>query len=342
VYLRKYADVEGIILNPHVFDVDYVPDVLPFREGQLDEIAREVAYFVKRGLRTNLFLYGPPGTGKTASMRKILSEAQAVFPSVRTAYVNVWKYRTRAGILGEIARQLGIAVPLRGVSADHIMEFLEDFAERNKCLVVLDEADRLAGQYDVLYDLSRLGRKALLVTIANSREFLSTLDPRITSTLFQSSIEFPPYNVPQLTEILRQRAELGLKPGSYDEKILRACAAVGFSRGGDARVAIVCLANAAKEAEQRGRERIILDDVKRARDSMTLHRELDPKLRLIIEILSEFGPLTTSELYRRYSEKVPITERTLRNYINELQALGLIEVFRARRRGNVRIVKLKD
>ncbi len=341
MYIRRFFGREGIISNPSAFDPDYIPEEMPFREGQLEALAREITFFVRRGTPTNLFLWGPPGTGKTASVLKILGEASAVFTNLRTVYVNAWKYRTRMGILSEVARQMGIAVPVRGVSADTVFSSIEMRIEEERVVIALDEADRLAGS-DVLYDLSRLGSRAMLITIANGRDFLSVLDPRITSTLFQSDIEYPPYTVPQLTEILRRRAEVGLVPGTWDEEVLRACAAVGFARGGDARIAIACLFNAAKLAEAEEAERIEVRHVKEARKGLSPQLDLEPKLAWIVEILKEKGPLTSSELYAEYSKRNPVTVRAFRNYLKELERMGIVEVERVRKRGNVRLVRLRQ
>ena len=340
VYIRRYLDSEGIISNPTVFDLDYLPEEMPFREGELDAMAREVAFFVKKGAPTNLFLWGPPGTGKTASVRKILRESEAVFPGVRTAYVNVWNFRTRTGILTEIARQIGIPIPVSGVSYEFIYSSLLERLD-GKVIIALDEADRLLGNTDILYDLSRMGSRAMLITIANSKEFLTLLDARIISTLFQNEVEYKPYTVPQLTEILRRRAENGLYPNTWDDKILRICAAVGFSRGGDARIAITCLYNAAKHAEGRGASRIMEEDVKAVKGELSYRRDIDPKFLPIVELLSKNGPMTTGDLYREYSKSYPINERTFRNYIRELADRGIVEVKRLKKKGNVRLVQLR-
>ncbi len=340
MYLRRYLGEEGVIANPDVFDPDYLPEELPFREGQMGELAREITFFARGNAPTNVLLWGPPGTGKTATVRKMLREASAVFP-LRTVYVNAWKQRSRLSVLSGVASSLGIPVPLKGVSADLVLQRIEEFLEENRAIIAVDEADRLVGREDVLYDLSRLGKNALLITVANGRDFLSLIDRRVVSSLFQAEVEYPPYTVPQLTEILRQRAEAGLYPGTYDDQVLRACAAVGYSRGGDARVAITCLFNAAKRAEAEGSRRITLEHVKAARAALPERTPLEPHLSLIVRILREKGPLTTKEIYEEVRKSYNVTIRSIRNYVRELERLGLVKVSRAPRRGNVLVVEAK-
>ncbi len=336
MYISRYLET-SIITNPFVFDPDYLPEELPYRDGQLDAMAREVAFFVKRGTATNLFLFGPPGTGKTASLRKIMQEATTIL-GIRTIYVNAWRARTPYNLLSEIIRQLGLPVPTSGKSITDLMDILGSVGER--LVVGVDEVDRLSN-YDILYDLSRLGGNFMLITVANSRNFVAFLDRRIVSTLFQVEIEFPPYTVPQLVAILRKRAETGLRPGSYDETILRLCASVGFGLGGDARAAISCLFQAAKEADGAGRERITEEDVVAAKQKLKRHVDLDPQLEYIVEILME-GPKQIRDLYTAFSKRFSVSERTFRTYLRRLERLGLVEVKRLRVKGNVRVVYLKN
>lgn len=334
MYISKYLDA-SIIINPSVFDPEYLPEELPFREGQLDTIAREVAFFAKRGTATNLFLHGPPGTGKTATLKKIMHEATALL-GIKTIYVNAWRAKTPYHLLSEIVRQIGVPVPTKGKSIPELMDVLTDVEAR--LLLGIDEVDRLL-RYDILYDLSRISR-IMLITVANSRDFLAFLDRRIVSTLFQVELEFPPYTVPQLIEILRKRAEVGLRPGSYDEEILRLCASVGFGLGGDARAAIYCLFQAAKEADSAGREKITGKDVLMAKQKIKRHVDLDPHLEYILELLVD-GPKRVGDLYTHFLKRFNVSDRTFRTYLRQLERLGLIEIKRLRVKGNVRVVYLK-
>ncbi len=337
MYIRRFTGEErGILLNPQVFDPSYIPEELPFREEQMETIASEINMYIREGKATHLLLYGPPGTGKTVTLKKLLSEAEAVY-SVKTIYINGWKHRTTTSILTEMATKLGVGVSVRGMSTGRLLSIVEGGIE-GPLIVALDEVDRVSDQ-EILYELSRMG--IMFIGVANQLYFIYRLDPRIVSTLYGIKIEYKPYTVPQLTEILRRRAEAGLYPGTWNEEVLRGCAAVGFSRNGDARIAIECLYTAARIAEREG-DVITLDHVRRAKEMVGRPLDLDPKYMKIVEILRAEGPLTVKELYQRYVKYNPISIRAFRNYIRELERLNVISVQRLNRRGQVREVRLVE
>ncbi len=341
----------SILLRPEVLDTDYIPDILPHREAQMKDIASTISYALESGRASNVFVVGPPGTGKTASIRYILRELSSYSPLTFQTYVNCWVYRTRYSIISFLAKELRIPVPRRGVAPDEaydrIFSKLNDF---RGAVIVLDEIDRLSRESsEVLYDFSRLHEfleiPTVIITIANDDSFVYRLDPRIYSTLFSRKIEYAPYTVPQLKDILRERAKIALADGSYDDNILGLCAAIGWKRGGDARAAISCLYEAAVLAEREGADRITPEHVRRVSSSIpsARHENLDPKYVPIVDILREKGELTVRELYEIYTDRVEkITLRAFRNYLRELEALGIIEMRRLNVRGYVRAVRLKQ
>ncbi len=338
----------AILIRPDVLDPEYVPDVLPFRDSQLREIATSISYAVDGGRSTNIFAIGPPGTGKTASLRYVLRELKSYSPMVRQAYVNAWVHRSRFAVLSQIAVQIRSPVPRRGLAADEIFSSIVDTLSSSRgAVIVIDEADRLSQAQDVLYDLSRLNEfvdvPLVVITVANTDYFLSRLDPRVISTLFSRRVEFPRYTVPQLKEILKERAKLALAPDTYSDSVLGLCAAVAWKRGGDARVAISCLYEAAVAAESEGADRITPEHVRRVADKVAIPEPAlsDPRYAPIIDILREKGELRVRELYELYVQKGrQVTPRAFRNYLRELQAMGLVEIRRLPVRGNVRAVRL--
>ena len=117
---------------------------------------------------------------------------------------------------------------------------------------------------------------------------------------------------------------------------------MGYSRGGDARIAITCLFNAAKRAESEGAKRITLEHVRAVKALLPEKTPLDPHLSLIMQILRKRGPLTTKEIYEEVKKHYDVTLRSIRNYVKELEKLGLVSIRRAPRRGNVHIVEVKE
>ncbi|MDN5358320.1 MAG: archaeal cell division control protein 6 [Candidatus Diapherotrites archaeon] len=340
-----------ILLRPEVLDTDYIPDVLPHREAQMKEIASAISYALDTGHSSNIFVVGPPGTGKTASVRYILRELSSYSPLTFQTYINCWVYRTRYSIISFLAKELRIPVPRRGVAPDEAYDRI--FARLNDsrgAVIVLDEVDRLSREStDVLYDFSRLHEflevPTVIITIANSESFVYRLDPRIYSTLFSRKVEFSPYTVPQLKDILRERAKIALAEGTYDENVIGLCAAIGWKRGGDARAAISCLYEAAVLAEREGADRITPEHVRRVEGLIksSRHESVDPKFIPIVEILRERGELTVKELYEEYVRRADkITLRAFRNYIKELESLGVVETRRLNVRGYVRAVRLRE
>lgn len=339
-----------ILLNPEILDSDYIPDILPHREALMREVASTISYSLDTGRSSNIFLLGPPGVGKTVAVKYILRELSSYSPLTFQIYLNSWVFRTRAAILSQLAEGLRIPSPRRGMAPDEVYNniFSRINAHRGAVLV-LDEVDRLSrSSTDILYDFSRfhefLDVPAVTITIANTEDFIYRLDPRIQSSLFSKKINFDAYTVPQLKDILRERAKLALADGTYDENILGLCAALGWRRSGDARVAISCLYEAAVLAEREGAEKIRVDHVRRAegRAESAVYNNLDSRQSIIVDILREKGELTVTKLHEEYVKRAEkITLRAFRNYISELESLGVVAVRRLNRRGHVRAIRLR-
>ena len=80
---------------------------------------------------------------------------------------------------------------------------------------------------DVIYQLLRIDEDqatsgTLSLIMISQEQVLDLLEGAVISRLGTSSlVKFSPYDLNQLYQIVEQRAKLTIKPGSYDEKILR-------------------------------------------------------------------------------------------------------------------------
>jgi cell division control protein 6 len=320
----------SIIQYEEVLLPDYMPDELLHRERELQAIADAIKPLLARRTPTNLFIHGSSGCGKTTCMKYLLKQLSEHSSGVLPVYVNCWENPTQMAVYNRIIEEMRLPLPRRGLATDEIFDRIMQYVRNYKkpILLVLDEMDGL--RHDkLLYVVSRSNEQKLtfgITGISNNKELLSRLDPRVRSSLRFSELEFKPYSEEQLMSILRVRAVRALAPGSFDDRLLLKI--VRSVEDSSARVALERLWKAARHADKAGRERIMLQDVE---DTLALEPSFKlPELKLsaeemlIVDMLRG-GELESSELYGRFTEKVPKTKRQIRNYLDLLEKKGIVE-----------------
>lgn len=354
-----------IVVDESVFAPDHVPHRLPHREEQLRQLESHMGEWVKEpgSYYPRLTLVGRPGSGKTATIRRFWKNYQQSSKAIYI-YINGFIYRNFVAIINEIARIMGIPFPRRGLSRDEFLSlFAEQLVGRNiYFLLVLDDAFNI--QPDILSIFIRLGQEVerlgshrmALLLVGHSELLLNSLDHSTRGIMGKSIVRFPPYTKDQIFDILLDRAQAGLRPGSYDEELLEMIADITGAQGpsdvakGDARLAIDILYRAAYLAEQRGRQRIEPDDVRRSSKEvlfgiseevlkgLPLHEKL-LLLSIVRSLKSSGRPYVTfgevEENYRitceEFSQK-PRVHSQLWTYLVDLRDKGVLET-RHNRRG---------
>ncbi len=346
----------GVFRDERVLLPEYQPPQLMFRAEQVQAIARCMQGVARGQPPQNVFIYGPTGTGKTTASRLVLTELSEFTEKAVTAYVNCWESYSRQAVFSTIADQVGEALPKRGVGADEIFSRIVQRLkyDRKACIVVLDEADRVATgeSATILYELSRAaenhGASFGLILVSNVPDLAAGLDSRIKSSLRLEKVEFKKYLPSQLKEILAARAKEGFLPGAASEDIIGLCAAFGAKAGGDARVALEALWKAGRNAEKRGAKRIDESDVRASyavagewKKEQRLSGVSEPE-QLVLDILTKHGEMTSGALYEKYMALNGESERQIRNYVNSLEKRKLVLVREAQpegSRGKTRLVK---
>ncbi|MEM3399992.1 MAG: AAA family ATPase [Candidatus Micrarchaeia archaeon] len=354
VFSRLGNEETEIFKDERVLMPDYLPEVLPHREKEIEGIALALKP-AARGKRTEgLFIHGPPGSGKTACVRYVLEHLKEYTQRAVPIYINCWETSTRHGILSTIATALGEILPRRGIATDEITERIVGAIRREGKLpvVALDEADRLfASQYEeerIVYDLVRACEVFSVnfgtIIITNKKEILIKLDERIRSSLAQRQVEFKRYGPDELKDILRERARMAFHPNTVDDESIALCAAYAAKNGGDARLAINCLWKAGRIAEAGTSGKVRIEDVRKAFLDVSAELEkrkngmLDETSKRIIEVLRERGEIKSGELYSLIKEN----DRTIRNHLKKLERLGMIETVLVKEgRGKTRIIRIK-
>jgi cell division control protein 6 len=352
---KKISTENEIFQDERVLMPDYLPEVMPHREKQIEEVAYGLKGAAGGKKTENMLILGPSGTGKTSTVRYVLKQLQEYSQRVVPIYINCWESSTRHSVLNNIAMALGEFVPRRGISTDEITDRINEVLRKEKKtpIIALDEVDRLFASHNdeekVLYDLARA--KELfstdfgVVAITNSNDFLVKLDQRIKNSLAQKQIVFNQYSPQELKDILKSRAKLAFCPESLSEEVVPLCAARAAKNNGDARLAINLLWKAGKIAERENAERVREEHVRKAfgevGEGETAGDRLQGREKEIFEFIRERGELTSSELYEKFNDE---TDRSIRNYVSMLVSLNLITTETkggVGKRGTTRIIKIK-
>ncbi|MEZ0394343.1 MAG: ORC1-type DNA replication protein [Desulfurococcaceae archaeon] len=279
-------ELEGatIFRNRESLAPEFVPDSLPHRDREIEELVRSFKFLLTSpgALSQRVLVLGKVGTGKTALVRVFARDFSRVAlrsgVKVRYAHVNCHRNRTLHNVVADIAFQLDVPLPTRGLSAkemfDALLTYLDD---RNEyAIVALDEFHyfaSLAGK-DAVYFLARsydatdrAFKRLNFVFIAQDVSKLGLLDSSLSAYLARNVIKLEPYSSGQLYDILRYRAEQAFYEGVVEDEVLEFIARYeGVDAGGEgnARHALEILAMAGDLAERERARRVALDHVRKA------------------------------------------------------------------------------
>ncbi len=334
----------------------YLPSRLPHREHQIRQVAEILAPALKGQVPSNLLIYGKIGTGKTAVVAQVRVDMQRrtdnrsalTFISVNCGNIDT-PYSLLQTVGNSLAGTEADRIPT-GWSLDRVQASMRQLMDARDGIqiLILDEIDRLVARSgdQVLYTLSQLNTelktaRLVLVGISNDLKFTNHLDARVRSRLNEEKILFPPYDAPQLQDILRDRAREAFREGVLDAGVIERCAAYAALENGDARRALALLRVAAEVAERDRAKRITSDHVVRAKSRLEQDiiidccRTLPPHCKVLLyAILQAYerrrSGVLTGEVYDGYarlSQRLglsPLHARSISNYLSELETLGLI------------------
>lgn len=334
-----------IVRDWYPLSLSYLPPKLVHREREVEKILS----FIRRpepGIRPEtLILDGPTGTGKTALVRWVLLRHGFDFAYVNAQMKNVYQ------ILLELAHQVTGRQVKMGYSSSQIVRMIGE-REGHK-IMVLDEVDRCQERDPkkidgLLASLMRMEGSSLIL-ITNKMDWADTFISSDLEPYVGSRIRLTHYKAPELYDILKQRAELALEPGSWDDEALHHIAAASAQTSGSAKEAIELLAKACKVA----RERLTLDVVKEVmRDaeirgmrevisSYPLHHKL-----ILAELVEAGRKLKSTELYRRYVARArrmgtkPLTKPSFMRILSDLSVDDIISLRKTGGRGSPYMVSL--
>jgi cell division control protein 6 len=160
-----------------------------------------------------------------------------------------------------------------------MLRYLLSYLTENKLytLIILDEIEfllRSNKDSGIIYDFTRLNEFDLskhcnvigVVFIARSTDFHDKIDSSELSTLGRLPIEFKPYSIDEISDILLTRTSESFNPNVVGTDIIDEVSFITTSSqvGGDVRYALDLLLYAGNLAEANGSDRITLDQIRKA------------------------------------------------------------------------------
>jgi len=213
--LAEETDSIGIFQNEQCFSLDYVPEELVHRSGQLKDMMHYFKAIFKAtkpwlSFRQTVVLSGGNGTGKTAIAKRFGMEIEELatqklsWINFRYRHMNCRRNRTVYSVLVTLMKSLIPEFPSRGFASAELIRMLQNLLDQSNTylLLTLDEIDFLSldpNFSNFLYSLSRLHdevlqhsyRRISLILITKSSNLFGHLDQSVQSTLSKNYVMFP-------------------------------------------------------------------------------------------------------------------------------------------------------
>jgi cell division control protein 6 len=330
---------EGAIFkNKAKLSPRYLPDELPHRGAEIQQIVRAFSDAPKDPNRFPLSILqviGAAGIGKTSTVLRSSKLLEELFTKNRLKLKNVYinmklqggnKFAIYRFLLERIAPEL----PAQGLSAEEMLRYLLQYLRQNNqyALIVIDEIDYLVKSSKdggIIYDLTRLNEYELdqpcyvkgVIFIARSMEFYTKLDAAEQSTLGRVPMEFRPYTLQQVSDILESRVAEAFNQKAIGSDVIDKVASITTSAeiNGDIRYALDLLLYAGNLAESSGSGRVTLDHLRK------VHGQIHPSITTEeIDQLSKNHILSLMALVRalRTKKKPYVGLKDVRLYASEL------------------------
>ncbi len=339
---------ETVFRNLEVFDPEYVPDEILFRDTQISQLVACLKPATRGAAPINAFCVGPPSTGKTSTIKYVLREAEEYF---KVCYVRCPRFKEPYKIFAKIFETVfhQPPPPTGGVSKTVLMDKVWSHLDE-PLVVVLDDVNFLPKKFadEVLYEILKApdeyAVKVGVIAAATDVRFPMQLDPFVGSIFHYTEIHYPTYGYSEMREILRKRVELGFCPDALEDDAFERVVELAY-RAGDVRYGIYLLKTAGMLAENTGSRKVRLKDVEKAHAGESLSfvakivSALNSEERVVLRIIYSQEEISTGDLYDIIRREVNMSYRKYYNILEKLERLRLIDVaFGKKGKGKTRYI----
>jgi len=331
---------ETLFRDEQVFNPNYLPDNLLFRDKELQSLVALIKPGLRGGKPHNTLVIGPPGTGKTTTVHYLFDEVEKTSDKMVTVHINCKLSNTKFSVFSDIHKKVyGYRPPDTGVPYKRVYEKVMTKLEQRgqSLLVALDDIDFLFEQKyanDIMYDILRAYEhypnvRTGVIALLSKQDFREVLATKLYSIFMPQEIEFPPYSMSEIYEILKIRAQAGFFQGVISDELIEVIAG-HTARHGDLRVGITLLSSSGIMAESKAKRKIELDDIESAYEKkarfVTLEEKLsvlsDGETKLFLEIARNAG-IKSGKLYENVKDV--LNKKTFSQALNKLETYGLID-----------------
>jgi cell division control protein 6 len=334
---------ESVFRNERVFEIDYLPETFHHRDSQMESLKYALKPAVRGSRPLNVMAQGPPGTGKTTAVHILFDELRAR-TDITATRVNCQVNSTRYSVFSQLFQSVfDYEPPSSGISFKKLFSQVTDrLVEEDEVLVVaLDDVNYLfyeSEASDTLYSLLRAheeqgGARIGVIVISSDLDLdiMAELDGRVQSVFRPEDIYFPPYDEPEIVEILQERVDRGFYDGVVGPTVLDRVAELTAEQGGDLRVGIDLLRRAGLNAEMRASRTVESEDVEAAYEkSKYVHLsrrlgELSDSEADLLAVIAEHDGDQAGEVYETFHERTDLGYTRYSEIINKLDQLGVID-----------------
>lgn len=336
---------------------EWTPEELVGRDEEIQRYHAALQPVINNETPSNIFLYGKSGVGKTAATRYLLETLEKDASDIdgldlHTIEINCdglnTSYQVAVTLVNEL-RDPANQISNTGYPQASVYQFLFDEIDRieGTVLVVLDEVDHIEDD-SLLYKLPRARSNGDLsetrlgvIGISNDLGFRNQLSSKVRSSLCEKEVSFSAYNAQELQLVLKQREAVAFQDDVLEDGVVEMCAAYGAKDSGDARQALDLLLEAGDVAREFGDDHVSESHVREARQRLQTDQVVEgirnysdhgQLVLYALTALAEDGdtPVRTKTVLDAYERIAadhgvnPVSERSVRDYLSELDQLGIV------------------
>lgn len=321
----------SIFQNWNALTAGYHPesiDEILFREDQIRSLKstlNPIFYDCKPG---NIFIYGKTGTGKTVTVRavtkKLENDAESLGLDIGILTLECEENPTTYKALKSLRYQIEeiLERPHERIPYSYTEEFellrklMKKFS--GYLVIVFDEVDHLhepeiLNQFARLQENGHLKQGVCIICISNDEFFMEHLRPATQGSVSARVIEFPTYSRNELSQIMRFRMKTALVPEAFDEETLAECVDEAMTSK-NIRDAFSIIHRAAKNAEETGRQKITVNDIRSSKKEIK-EENLDQDIHDLgnISKIILYSIICFDNYYKHVNKSTNIKTRNLTN-----------------------------